>query len=49
MKYSMAVKPYKYKDRGIIPGHKISPTIKDKILGFDPELEFAKKLVKSKE
>ena len=45
MKYSMAVKEYKYKDRGVIPDYKISPTIKDKILSHDPELEFAKKLI----
>jgi C-terminal processing protease CtpA/Prc len=45
MKYSMAVKKYKYKDRGIIPDHSISPTIKDKISGVDPELDFTKKLV----
>ena len=45
MKYSMAVKDYKYKDRGVIPDYKISPTIKDKLLSYDPELEFAKKLI----
>ena len=45
MKYSMAVKEYKYKDRGVIPDYNISPTIKDKILSNDPELEFAKKLI----
>lgn len=45
MKYSLAVKEYKYKDRGLIPDYNISPTIKDKILAHDPELEFAKKLI----
>ncbi|MEO6347126.1 MAG: S41 family peptidase, partial [Aquaticitalea sp.] len=45
MKYSMAVKDYKFKDHGVIPDHKISPTIKDKILSHDPELEFAKNLI----
>ncbi|MEO5643693.1 MAG: S41 family peptidase [Bacteroidia bacterium] len=45
MKYSMAVKEYKYKDRGVIPDYNILPTIKDKILCHDPELEFAKKLI----
>lgn len=46
MKYSMAVKDYKYKDRGIIPNYHIVPTIKDKILSHDPELDYAKKLIK---
>ncbi|MGB3343117.1 MAG: S41 family peptidase [Aequorivita sp.] len=45
MKYSMAVKEYKYKDRGVIPDYNIAPTIKDKISSYDPELEFAKKLI----
>jgi hypothetical protein len=44
-KYSMAVKDYKYKDRGVMPDYQISPTIEDKILSHDPELEFAKKLI----
>jgi hypothetical protein len=30
MKYSMAVKDYKYKDHGVIPDYNISPTIKTK-------------------
>ncbi|WP_188050800.1 S41 family peptidase [Flavobacterium sp. GP15] len=46
MKYSMAVKEYKYKDRGVIPDYNILPTIKDKILSRDPELEFALQLIK---
>lgn len=44
-KYSMAVKGYKYKDRGMIPDYNISPNIKDKILSHDPELEFVLKLI----
>lgn len=46
MKYSMAAKEYKYKDRGIIPDHNISPTIQDRISGIDTELNFTKKLIK---
>lgn len=45
MKYSMAVKDYEYKNRGVIPDYNIAATIKDKILSNDPELEFAKKLI----
>jgi glycine betaine/choline ABC-type transport system substrate-binding protein len=41
----MAVKGYKFKDRGVMPDYNISPTIKDKILFHDPELEFALKLI----
>lgn len=48
MKYSMAVQGYKYKDHGVIPDYKISPTIKDKIQSYDPELEFTKKLINAK-
>ncbi|MDH6253420.1 C-terminal processing protease CtpA/Prc [Chryseobacterium sp. H1D6B] len=48
MKYSMAVKDYKYKDHGVIPDYNISPTIKDKMAGYDPELEFTKKLISPK-
>lgn len=48
MKYSMAVKEYKFKDHGVIPDYKISPTIKDKLSSYDPELEFAKKLIDPK-
>jgi C-terminal processing protease CtpA/Prc len=45
MKYSMAVKHYKYNDRGIIPDHNISPTIKDIVLGHDTVFEFTKTLI----
>jgi hypothetical protein len=45
MKYSLAVKAYEYKDRGVIPDYHITPTIKDKILSQDPELEFSMKLI----
>ncbi len=45
MKYSIAVKDYKYKDRGVIPDYIIEPSIKDKILSHDPVLEFAEKLI----
>ncbi|MDI1234146.1 MAG: S41 family peptidase [bacterium] len=45
MKYVMAVKEYSYQDRGLIPNHEVIPSISDKILGVDRELEFAKKLI----
>lgn len=48
MKYAMAVKDYKYADRGLIPNHIIVPTIKDKLENKDVELEFAKHLIRKK-
>ncbi|MGU3377531.1 S41 family peptidase [Chryseobacterium sp. M5A1_1a] len=45
MKYMMAVKDYKFNDRGVIPNYHITPTIKDRIESHDPELEYAKKLL----
>ncbi|MEO8086694.1 MAG: S41 family peptidase, partial [Bacteroidota bacterium] len=46
MKYLMAVKDYKYKDRGLIPDYIVVPTIQERIRNDDPELEFAKDLMK---
>jgi C-terminal processing protease CtpA/Prc len=46
IKYEMAVKDYKYKDRGVIPDYNVTPTVKEKITGKDAELEFANSLIK---
>jgi C-terminal processing protease CtpA/Prc len=45
-KYKAAVKPLKYKDRGIIPDYPVTPTITDYIQHKDVQLDFALKLVK---
>ncbi|MBK7816331.1 MAG: hypothetical protein IPJ60_01535 [Sphingobacteriaceae bacterium] len=46
MNYSMAVKNYVPKDKGIIPNHNVMPTITDIITNNDIELNFAKSLIK---
>ncbi|MDB4902555.1 MAG: periplasmic protease [Mucilaginibacter sp.] len=46
MMYMMAVKDYQFKDHGLYPNYRVIPTIADKLKGKDPELEFAKKLIK---
>ncbi|MEO8150376.1 MAG: S41 family peptidase [Bacteroidia bacterium] len=48
MKYVMAAKEYQYKDQGLIPEHKVVPTIQQRISDKDPELEFAKKIIDEK-
>jgi hypothetical protein len=46
MMYMMAVKDCQFKDHGLYPNYRVIPTIADKLKGKDPELEFAKKLIK---
>ena len=46
MNYSIAVKDYVPKDKGIIPNHNVIPTITDIITNNDVELNFAKSLIK---
>ena len=46
MKYSMAVKGYKFFDRGVIPNYTIIPSIIEIITNSDVELNFAKSLIK---
>lgn len=45
-KYKAAVKPLKYKDRGIIPDYPVTPTITDYIQHKDVQMDYALKLVK---
>ena len=46
MKYVMAVKNNPFGVRGLLPNHEIVPTINQRIAGEDPELEFARKLIR---
>ena len=46
LKYVMAAKEYQYKDSGLIPEHKVVPTIQERINDKDPELEFANEIIK---
>lgn len=48
VRYKMAVKPAKYKDRGIIPDYIIQPTINDIINKYDRQLSYALKLAAKK-
>lgn len=45
-KYNTAVKPLKYRDRGIIPDYPVTPTITDYIEHKDVQMDYALKLLK---
>jgi len=46
MKYTMAVKGYQFKDRGVIPQYPVVPSIKDRLDNKNVELDVARDLIK---
>ena len=49
MKYSMAVRGYKFDDRGLMPNYPIIPTISDRLKNKDVELDLAQELIKKQD